>query len=394
MPQPQAPPQPATDPFRILLIEPDLALELDFIRALGGSTALLPVDSVPEALRLLREGYAFDLVVANDEAGGVLLLNQLKASVQWRNLPVILTARRVSDSLRQSARHSKALDVYPSQAAPESVRLRVEYLRRKKTHAPHTHRAPNRTGFRIPLGKRLFDVAFAAGVLLALSPLLLVVAALIKFDSPGPVFYRSKRVGAGYRIFDMIKFRTMRQDADKLLAGMASLNIYGKKGPESEPSGLCAACAAAGSECQRPLYLDNQAVCEETYVRGKKAKATFSKFHQDPRVTRLGKFLRDYSIDELPQFINILKGDMSVVGNRPLPLYEAEKLTTVAYARRFAAPAGLTGLWQVTKRGRDTQLSDEERIQLDALYARTYSLRTDLMIILKTARALWQKESM
>ena len=118
----------------------------------------------------------------------------------------------------------------------------------------------------------------------------------------------------------------------------------------------------------------------------------FSKFKEDPRVTKLGKILRNTSIDELPQLFNILKGDMSFVGNRPLPLYEAEKLTNIGYARRFAAPAGLTGLWQVTKRGK-SKVSDLERIQLDVLYAKRHSFRTDLIILLRTLKAVWQKEN-
>ncbi|MFN3378704.1 MAG: sugar transferase, partial [Runella zeae] len=102
--------------------------------------------------------------------------------------------------------------------------------------------------------------------------------------------------------------------------------------------------------------------------------------------------LRNTSIDELPQLFNILIGDMSFVGNRPLPPYEAEKLTATGYARRFAAPAGLTGLWQVTKRGK-AKVSDIERIQLDVLYAKKYSFTTDLVIMLKTVKALFQKEN-
>ncbi len=388
-----APVQTATEAFRILLVEPALAAEIAFLRAFGAAASVSPASSVAEAFSLLGQGYAFDLVVASDEADGLALLDQLKAHPQWQTLPVILTAPTVTESLRRRALHGKALDVFAATTAHEGIRLRIDYLIRKKKYAPQARRS-RREGTRMPLGKRLFDIASTSTVLLLISPLLAVVAVLIKFDSPGPVLYRSKRVGAGYRIFDMYKFRTMRPDADQHLAGMAAMNIYNKATDQPQAAGLCAACVAVGEGCQRPLYLDNEEVCEDVYAQRKKAKAMFSKFHQDPRVTRLGKILRDYSIDELPQLFNILKGDMSVVGNRPLPLYEAEKLTTIAYARRFAAPAGLTGLWQVTKRGRATKLSDEERIQLDVLYAQKFSFATDFIILLKTVRALWQKESM
>ncbi|MDR0895165.1 MAG: sugar transferase, partial [Prevotellaceae bacterium] len=105
-----------------------------------------------------------------------------------------------------------------------------------------------------------------------------------------------------------------------------------------------------------------------------------------------GRFIRKYSIDELPQLFNILRGDMSVVGNRPLPLYEAEQLTNDKYIERFMAPAGLTGLWQVNKRGDAGKLSAEERTMLDIEYARTFSFWNDVKIIFKTITAFIQKE--
>jgi lipopolysaccharide/colanic/teichoic acid biosynthesis glycosyltransferase len=120
--------------------------------------------------------------------------------------------------------------------------------------------------------------------------------------------------------------------------------------------------------------------------------AVFFKISNDPRVTRIGKFLRNTSLDELPQLINVLKGDMSLVGNRPLPLYEAKELTTDLHAERFNAPAGITGLWQITKRGQK-EMSVEERIALDINYARNNSFIHDLQIMLKTPRALMQKDN-
>ena len=117
------------------------------------------------------------------------------------------------------------------------------------------------------------------------------------------------------------------------------------------------------------------------------------KLENDPRITRVGRFIRKYSIDELPQLINILKGDMSVVGNRPLPLYEAERLTSDEYIDRFMAPAGLTGLWQVEKRGDSGSMSAEERKKLDIEYARDFSFGMDFRIILKTISAFVQKEN-
>ena len=122
-------------------------------------------------------------------------------------------------------------------------------------------------------------------------------------------------------------------------------------------------------------------------------KEPFFKIENDPRITHIGHIIRKYSIDELPQLFNILKGDMSVVGNRPLPLYEAELLTSDEYVKRFMAPAGLTGLWQVEKRGGAGKMSAEERKQLDIKYAKEFSFRMDMKIIFKTFTAFIQKEN-
>ncbi|MDD4002413.1 MAG: sugar transferase, partial [Bacteroidales bacterium] len=120
-------------------------------------------------------------------------------------------------------------------------------------------------------------------------------------------------------------------------------------------------------------------------------KNSFKKLENDPRITKSGRFIRKYSIDELPQLFNILKGDMSIVGNRPLPLYEAELLTNDDYIDRFLAPAGLTGLWQVEKRGDSGKLSAEERKKLDVKYAKEFNFWLDIKIIFKTFTAFIQK---
>jgi len=119
-------------------------------------------------------------------------------------------------------------------------------------------------------------------------------------------------------------------------------------------------------------------------------EAVFVKLKNDPRVTKIGKIIRKGSIDELPQLFNVLKGDMSIVGNRPLPLYEAEMLTKDAWAARFIAPAGLTGLWQTAPGGK-VNVSNEDRIQLDIDYANHNSFWTDLKIIAKTLPAMLQQ---
>jgi len=200
--------------------------------------------------------------------------------------------------------------------------------------------------------KRTFDIFVSVVALLILSPLLLLIALAVMVESRGPVFYIAKRAGRGYRIFNFYKFRTMVQDADKKRVEMAHLNQY--------------AAESAGP--------------------------VFFKVSNDPRITKVGSFLRNTSLDELPQLINVLLGDMSLVGNRPLPLYEAESLTTDEYAARFMAPAGITGLWQIKKRG-SKDMSVEERISIDIDYAQNFSFSKDLWIIAKTPSALLQKEN-
>ena len=123
----------------------------------------------------------------------------------------------------------------------------------------------------------------------------------------------------------------------------------------------------------------------------KRPKNTFKKIKNDPRVTKVGRFIRKYSIDELPQLFNVIRGDMSLVGNRPIPLYEAEMLTSDKWTERFLAPAGLTGWWQVSRRGH-ANMSNEERRALDNYYAKHYSPWFDLMILLKTVTSFVQKE--
>ncbi|WP_192349428.1 sugar transferase [Algoriphagus sp. Y33] len=255
--------------------------------------------------------------------------------------------------------------------------------------------------YRIPLGKRIFDILVSGLALLLLSPLFLTIALLIRMESKGPIFYRSKRVGRGWDIISFYKFRTMVPDAESKLKNLGHLNQYSKSDGHSKsglPSYLfekCEICRQYSQSCENPLYdKTGRQICETIYrASNKGGGSTFFKLSEDPRITKLGKFLRNSSLDELPQLLNVFKGDMSIVGNRPIPVYEAEKLTTDQFSKRFLAPAGITGLWQVTKRGKSSIMSEEERIGLDNHYADNYSLWLDLKILLMTLPALFQKEN-
>ena len=145
----------------------------------------------------------------------------------------------------------------------------------------------------------------------------------------------------------------------------------------------------------KPFLVDDESIIlEDEYIvdHDEKTKRAFVKYEKDPRITKVGRFLRKYSLDELPQLFNILKGDMSIVGNRPLPLYEAELLTKDDDIERFIAPAGLTGLWQVEKRGDGGSMSADERKELDVFYAQHCSVFLDIKIIFRTFTAFIQKE--
>lgn len=247
---------------------------------------------------------------------------------------------------------------------------------------------------KIPLIKRLFDIVVSSMLIIFLFPILLLVYLCIKLESKGSAIYKSKRVGAGYHVFDFYKFRSMYNDADKRLKDYMALNQYAKSNDALVSSSPVAIdeldIQALSEEDLKDILIDDNTIIRENEAE-KVQKTAFFKLEKDPRVTKVGRFIRKYSLDELPQLFNVLKGDMSIVGNRPLPLYEAEVLTTDEGVLRFMAPAGITGLWQVEKRGDNGSMSDEERIKLDVTYAQNYSLKMDFKIMLKTFTAFIQK---
>jgi len=195
------------------------------------------------------------------------------------------------------------------------------------------------------LAKRAFDLAFCAIAFIPLGPLLLLIALLIRLDSKGPALYKQKRYGFRGKVFEAYKFRTMVVDAESKIGQVKGLNDQ---------------------------------------------KGAFFKAKNDPRVTRVGKWLRRFSLDEFPQFINIVLGEMSVVGPRPLALTTGE---LEALERDFGATArkrmnilpGVTGLWQVSGR---SDVDSEQRFSLDLFYIENWSLGLDLEIILKTVPAM------
>jgi exopolysaccharide biosynthesis polyprenyl glycosylphosphotransferase len=190
------------------------------------------------------------------------------------------------------------------------------------------------------LQKRIFDFCFALAALIGTSPLLITAAIAVKLTSAGPVFYSAERIGLNGQPFQMLKFRTMVADADKQIDGLWQMN---------EVDG-----------------------------------GVLFKMRNDPRVTAVGRILRRFSIDELPQFINVLKRDMSVVGPRPPLAQEVEKYDS-AVRRRLLVKPGITGLWQVSGR---SDLTWDESVRLDLSYVENWSMAGDLLIACKTLKAV------
>jgi exopolysaccharide biosynthesis polyprenyl glycosylphosphotransferase len=191
--------------------------------------------------------------------------------------------------------------------------------------------------------KRLLDVTGSLLGLILLSPLLLAVSLAVKLTSSGPVLFRQKRVGADEKVFICYMFRSMYEDAEAQQKELEALN---------EVDG-----------------------------------AVF-KIKNDPRITPVGHFIRRWSIDELPQLINVLKGEMSLVGPRPLPLRDFERMSEM-HKRRLAAIPGMSGYWQISGR---SNLSFDDMVRLDLYYIENWSLSFDIKIILKTLGTVLRRE--
>ena len=237
----------------------------------------------------------------------------------------------VQSVLEQARVHGVDLRVVPDMYNGLAWNSPIEYIGQFPTIPLHCGHVPE-LGL---LFKRVFDVVFSVLLLIPLAPILLVIAIAVKLDSPGPVFYTSERIGKKGRVFHCMKFRTMVKDADARRGDLAHMN-----------------------ERDDVLF----------------------KISNDPRVTRLGRFLRKYSLDELPQFFNVLKGEMSIVGPRP-PIASEVKEYKLSHLRRLDVMPGITGLWQVQGR-RDPSFASY--VSLDVTYIDNWSIWLDFKIILRT----------
>ncbi len=354
-----------------------------------------------KAYNELKENDSIDAVICEriiKGSSGISFYSYLKHTGVHHNTPFIIVTKEFEPRVRDIVIKEGIDDLYKMPISIEYLKIRLKFLIRYKRHYAKKFGEllipESNVKYSIPLEKRVFDVLISSLALLFLSPLFLVVSMLIWIESgfKGNVYYASQRVGTGYQIFDFYKFRSMKLNADKMLKELAKINNqYGVQVIDDE----CAECKRLGRNCSPILKFDDKEICENLYNKQQKAKkeSSFVKIKDDPRVTKVGKFIRNTSMDELPQLINVLKGDMSIVGNRPLPLYEAALLTTDQWGMRFQGPSGITGLWQVELRGKKGGLSLDERKSLDNDYAKNYSFWGDMKLILRTIPALFQEEN-
>lgn len=394
------------------------------------SIKLLYIGKTPESFESLKQKDHLSLAVVENNLLAVNYLNSNKPDaiicdyhltgqngldlfdwIRQRDIfsttPFVLLAKDFSAELYKTAFTKRVDDFFvTADGLPENLIDRIKFLCNfKKQSAASTITEPAAIAYRMPLSKRIFDIAVASSVLLLVSPLLLLVILAIRLESKGKVYYIAKRVGR--KTFDFYKLRSMRTGSDNLLKKLAKeKNQYNKTAiPENsiltQPCPRCSKLPE-GETCSPVMYIDTHEVCDYWYnvqkIESAKNNSTFVKIVDDPRITRVGKFIRNTSIDELPQLINVLKGDMSIVGNRPLPVYEAEQLTVDTLSKRFLAPAGITGLWQVELRGKGGVMSEDERKRLDNEYAdhfegNNFSFWYDIKLILRTIPALLQKGS-
>jgi exopolysaccharide biosynthesis polyprenyl glycosylphosphotransferase len=328
-----------------------------------GAEAALCIKEMQERPSL---GYRVIGVVENS-------LEEVSGQATYESIPVISNLAGLPEAIRDSGANEVIIadpgvdgdalfDVMMRSGRRRGVEFRIApslfNCLPRKTEIDQIGALPMIRLFREPLSnaarivKRVSDIVISVIALALLSPLWLIIALLIKWNSPGPVFFKQERVGMDGRIFLVYKFRTMHVDADHtihqeyqrlFIAGRAEANL---------------------GDAERPAY----------------------KLPADPRITRVGRWLRHTSLDEVPQLFNVLLGDMSVVGPRPPIPYEVEAYE-LAHRKRLDMKPGLTGLWQVSGRNR---LPFAEMVRLDLFYIENWSLLLDLKIILRTALVIFR----
>jgi lipopolysaccharide/colanic/teichoic acid biosynthesis glycosyltransferase len=255
---------------------------------------------------------------------------------KFQKIPFFLVSSNLDMNICKLALRAGITDIFKTPVTIPKLETRINFMIDNWSDLNITSKGGKKKSYTVPFATRLFDLFVAIIGITILLPFFLLFFILIKISSKGPGIYSSLKVGADYKIFKQYKFRTTTID---------------------------------------------------------KPGSTVDYESPEARLTGIGKFLKSSKIDELPQLFNVIKGNMSIVGNAPLPLYEAEKLTTDKYILRFMAPAGITGSWQVEKRFNKGIISEESRWILDSNYAQNQSFMIDMQLFLRTFPALFKKGS-
>lgn len=286
---------------------------------------------------------------------------------QDKRIPIILLDDEKNREILSDELRNKVDGVFSRPANIEALISKILQIRRTKS-LPNSDLGTELNTFKpykSTFIKRTFDLIAASIGLVTVSPLLLIFIIAIRIGSKGGVFYISRRVGSGFKVFDLYKLRSMYIHGDKRLKELAYVNEYIKEEQAIHPEKA------------------NQVLHPASHHYGNSSTIT-----GDPRITRVGHIIRRLKIDELPQLLNVIKGDISIVGNRPLPIYEAELLTTDDWTDRFNSPAGITGPWKAVTPRKLKAMSHEERNRLQNRYSEiakgSLSFWKDMWLILRT----------
>lgn len=276
-----------------------------------------------------------------------------------KKIPFIILDDEKNQETIEKALKLKIDDVYTKPVNAETIASRIHFLKKiKPLSDPDSIIKTATKWYQITFFKRILDLIFASLGLLIISPLLLIVCVAIKIESRGKVYSISQRVGTGFKVFNLYNLRSRYSIPDKRSQELSHLNQYLKEA--------------------HPVYAEKNA-------------------ENDPRLTKVGYIIHKTGIDKWLQLINVIKGDLSLVGNRPILLFEAELLTVDDWNDRINGPAGMTGLWRIKTHRNYKSLPTEDRKILDNRYSkiaiRKYPFWKDLLIILRTIPALFQKKN-
>ena len=282
----------------------------------------------------------YDIIFCDSEMIGINAIEfyqLIKKIEQKTTIFIITTQHELSSNYVESAKKLKIDDIIEFPFKKSQLSIRIKYLLSKRIDFQEKAIVSN---IKTNYIKRGLDVLFSFIAIILLSPILLIVAIIIKFDSNGPIFYTSQRVGIGYRIFKFINFRSIYSETDKMIDSLK--NHSNSKETRNVLIEECEECKKMGTSCSSILIIEGGEICENLYFKNKKNNSLcLMKYLTEPGVTKFGQFLRKSNIDKLPQLFNVFKGDMSFVGNRPLCLHEAEQLTTDEWSEIFNTPIGI-----------------------------------------------------